>query len=240
MRSTVRVGLIGDRNPEVTAHRAIPEALRLAGEAAQVAVEATWLGTETIPEEVEVALSGFDALWGVPSTPYRSTEGALRAIRFAREQGVPFLGTCGGFQHAVLEYARDVMGWADAAHAEIDPEAKRAVISPLGCALVEVRDTVRLVPGSRIARAYGATDAEEGYHCRYGINPQFESALVGQGVRVTARDEQGEIRAIELPEHPFFVAALFQPERAALQGKTPPIVLALVQAASARAQKRAS
>lgn len=236
MRS-IRVGLIGDRNPEVVAHRAIPEALRLAGAAAGVEVEPTWLGTETVPEDAAGALGRFDALWCVPASPYRSTEGALRAIRFARENGVPFLGTCGGFQHAILEYARDAMGWADAAHAELDPDAGRKVIAPLSCALVEVRDSIRLVPETRIARAYGAQVAEEGYHCSYGINPRFEQALVERGVRVAARDAQGEIRAIELPEHPFFVGTLFQPERAALQGKTPPVVLALIEAAKARTSR---
>ena len=70
-------------------------------------------------------------------------DGALRAIRFARETPRPFLGTCGGFQHALIEYARSVLGWADADHAESAPGAGRAVVSPLSCALVEAIDVVR-------------------------------------------------------------------------------------------------
>jgi Glutamine amidotransferase class-I len=84
--------------------------------------------------------------------------GALLAIRYAREHRVPFLGTCGGFQHAVLEYARDVLGWADAEHAETAPGASRAVISPLACALVEALGTIRLVPGTRIAPALSSAN----------------------------------------------------------------------------------
>ena len=80
-------------------------------------------------------------------------DGALRAIRFAREQRVPFLGTCGGFQHAVIEYARHALGRADAGHAETTPGAERAVLGALACSLVEVSDEVRLQPGSRIAAA---------------------------------------------------------------------------------------
>ena len=160
--------------------------------------------------------------------------GALRAIRFARERLRPFLGTCGGFQHAVVEYARNVLGWADAEHAETAPDAARPVIAALSCSLLEVTNTVRLHPGSRIATAYGATEATEGYHCRYGLNEAFRETLVSGALRVTAEDEAGDIRALELEGHPFFVATLFQPERAALAGRLPPLAAAFSRAAVAR------
>ena len=151
---------------------------------------------------------------------------------------VPFLGTCGGFQHAVVEYARNVLGWADAEHAETAPEAARPVIVPLACALVEVTDRVRLRPGSRIAAAYGAGEATEGYHCRYGLNEAFRATLVSGALRVTAEDDAGDIRALELQGHPFFVATLFQPERAALAGRLPPLVAAFARAAAEQAVVR--
>ena len=157
----------------------------------------------------------------------------LSAIRHAREGGVPFLGTCGGFQHAIIEYARDVLGWPDAEHAETAPDAARAVISLLECALVETAGVVRFVPGSRIASAYGATEATERYRCRYGLNAEFRSALLAGPLRATAEDEDGEVRAVELDNHPFFVATLFQPERAALAGKSVPLVVAFVTACAA-------
>jgi CTP synthase (UTP-ammonia lyase) len=106
--------------------------------------------TDTITR-VEV-VAGFDGLWCVPASPYRSMDGALTAIRFARERSRPFLGTCGGFQHAVIEYARNVLGWPDAEHAETSPDAARPVINELECALVEATETVTLFPGTRIAR----------------------------------------------------------------------------------------
>jgi CTP synthase (UTP-ammonia lyase) len=161
-------------------------------------------------------------------------EGALRAIRCAREQGRPFLGTCGGFQHAIIEYARNVLGWADAEHAETAPNAARPVITPLTCALVEKTDTIRFHKGSILATAYGCLEASEGYHCSYGINPAFLGALISGQLHVSAHDQAGEIRAVELEGHPFFVATLFQPERAALTGKTPPLVAAFVRATVAR------
>lgn len=226
----LRIGLIGDRDETKIAHRAIPAALRLAGEELGRTVDGVWLATDAMPPD----LTPFDALWCVPGSPYRGMDAALRAIRFAREQRLPCLGTCGGFQHAVIEIARDVLGLHDAEHAETAPDAPNAVISVLACSLVEVVDQVTLVPGSRIAAAYGAETASEGYHCRYGLNPTFAARLLAGPLRATAQDSQGEVRAVELDDHPFFVCTLFQPERAALTGRLPPLVRAFVQAAAAR------
>lgn len=229
MPSAIRVGLIGDFDPDVIAHQAIPPALALAGVAAGVPVTHHWIPTESIvaPDVMEP----FDALWCVPASPYRSMDGALHAIRYAREQQRPFLGTCGGFQHAVVEYARNVLGWADADHAETAPDAGRTVIAPLACSLVEVSDAVCFTPGSRLALAYGAEGAQEGYHCNYGLNPRFGTELTRGPLRATSHDAAGEVRGVELDGHRFFVATLFQPERAALHGIVPPIVRALVEAA---------
>lgn len=226
--SSLRVGLIGDRDDGVIAHRAIPLALAMAAAACDTAIEPVWLPTEQIGNAAR--LIEFDGLWCVPASPYRSTAGALAAIRVARERHRPFLGTCGGFQHAVIEYARHVLGWADAEHAETSPQAARQVIVPLLCSLVEVSEAVHLLDGSRLARAYGTPDIVEGYHCNYGLADGFREALADGPLRITALDEAGEVRGIELDDHPFFVATLFQHERNALQGRMSPPVRAFVQA----------
>lgn len=228
----VRIGLIGDYDAAVLAHQAIPRALELAAKALGVKFSAEWLATEEIDSAERV--SHFDGLWAVPATPYRNMDGALRAIRFARETLRPFLGTCGGFQHALLEYARSVLGWADAEHAETAPQAGRLVIAPLACSLVEVQDSVRFVPGSRLAQAYAQEQCSEGYHCRFGLNPEFAAALAAGPLQITAFDARGEARSFELDGHPFFVGTLFQPERAALANRLPPLVKAFVAAASGK------
>ena len=226
--TALHLALIGDYNPDVIAHQAIPVALQQAATALDLSVHVQWLDTDTLTSTS--ALHGFDGFWCVPASPYRDTDGALRAIRFAREQGRPFLGTCGGFQHAVLEYARNVLGWADAEHGELAPDAERVVIAPLSCSLVNASGTVRLAPYTRMAQAYGRLDIHEGYHCRYGINPEFADALLEGNLIPSGNDLAGDLRALELLDHPFFVATLFQPERAALKGVTPPLALALLKA----------
>jgi CTP synthase (UTP-ammonia lyase) len=101
-------------------------------------------------------LGDFSAIWCVPASPYANTAGAVAAIRFARETRRPFLGTCGGFQHALLEYAEAAWGLSTASHAELDPEAPDPVIAKLDCALVEATGEVHFAPGSHLAAVYGA------------------------------------------------------------------------------------
>lgn len=228
----ITLGIVGDFNPDVAAHQALPLAVKAAGEALGMSATFEWVSTDEIRDTSRVAR--FDGLWCVPGSPYRSMDGALLAIRHARENGVPFLGTCGGFQHAVVEYARHVLGWADAEHAETAPDAARAVISPLACALVEATETVNLFPGTRIATAYERAQITEGYRCRYGLNPAFQAALVAGPLRAAADDATGEVCAVELDDHPFFVATLFQPERAALRQQAAPLITAFVAACAAR------
>lgn len=229
----LRVALVGDYQPESVAHRAIRPALEIAGESSGVPVGAVWVPTESIDAR-RPRLERFDGVWAVPATPYRDQAGAIGAIRFARERGVPFLGTCGGFQHAVLEVAEALWGVASPAHAETDVDARDPIIAPLACALVEVGGRVRFAPGSKLATAYGRLDAHEEYHCSYGLGPRCLSHLAAAPLRATAWSDDGDVRGVELDGHPFFVGTLFQSERAALRGAVPPIARAFVAAMLAR------
>jgi CTP synthase (UTP-ammonia lyase) len=233
---SVRIALVGDHNPEVLAHQAIPRALRLSGERLGVAVEPEWTHTSMLGPAVS-QLAGFAGIWSVPASPYANTDGALAAIRFARETGCPFLGTCGGFQHALLEYVRNVLGHCQADHAETSPDAAMPLISRMSCSLIEQRGIVTFAEGSRLLAVYGSDQAEEGYHCNYGLNPEYEPIFRRGALHVAARDGAGEVRAVELTGHPFFIATLFQPERAALRGAEHPLVTAFVEAAASQSAR---
>jgi CTP synthase (UTP-ammonia lyase) len=228
---SVRIALVGDHDPEAVAHRAIPIALELAGRCAGLTIAREWIGTDTIDGHWP-GLEYFQGIWCVPASPYRSAEGAITAIRMAREGGIPFLGTCGGFQHAVLECAERLWGIERPAHAELEPGAAEPVITPLACALLEKSGRVRFAPGSKLASAYGGSCADEEYHCSYGLAASCLPYLDAGPLRATAWDDEGDVRAVELDGHPFFVGTLFQPERAALRGEVPPLVRAFVAASA--------
>jgi CTP synthase (UTP-ammonia lyase) len=229
MKNTLRIGLIGDFNPDVTAHVAIPRALRLASRRPTVEATVEWLPTPSLESETAATLAHFDGLWCVPASPYASMEGALEAIRFARERRIPFLGTCGGSQHALIEYARDVLQITEAEHAETNPETAMPLIAPLACSLVEVSDTIIFKPGSRIAAIYGKSEVSEQYHCSFGLNPRYHELFDQGNLHITGLDRNGEARAFELADHPFYFLTLFQPERSALADREHPLIVAYLQ-----------
>ncbi|HUB79647.1 MAG TPA: hypothetical protein VMB03_12665 [Bryobacteraceae bacterium] len=207
MHSGIRIALVGDYSETQKAHQAIPRALAATTDAS---TEGVWVPTDSIANGN--SLSEFDGIWCVPGMPYRSADGALRAIRHARQSRTPFLGTSAGFQYALIEHARNVLGMADADHQKTNPKADTPLISALGCALVGVKSRVRLSPGSAIRKAYGVPEMTVLYHCSFGLNGRYRRLMESSSIHVTAVDDQDEIRAIELDGHPFFAATLFQPE----------------------------
>jgi CTP synthase (UTP-ammonia lyase) len=232
-RPLLRIALVGDRSPDVRAHLAIPDALAHAAPPGhEVAHE--WIATDSIVP-ADPRLAAVHGIWCVPGSPYASFDGVLAAIRVARERRTPFLGTCGGFQHAVIEYARHVLGIADADHAETS-SAGRLVITPLSCSLVGATGTIRFAAGSRVARLYGVLESEERYHCSYGVDPAFRAALETGGMRVTGVDAEGDVRVGELEGHPFYLGTLYQPELSSTPGRPAPVVQGFLSAAAERAR----
>jgi len=223
-----RLALIGDYDPQKTAHVAIPRALEFARQHTGVDLAWAWIGTDGVGNPAET-LAPFSGLWVTPGSPYRSMDGALAAVRFARERNRPFLGTCGGFQHALIEFARDVAGLAGADHAETNGRATDPVITPLSCSLVDQAGGITFTPGSRLHGIFGGRPTHEGYHCNYGVNPAYRARLEAAGLCFTGFDAAGDIRAFELPGPAFFLGTLFQPERSALRGVGHPLIEAFVR-----------
>lgn len=206
----ISLALVGDRSPAVRAHSRIPALLDTLREREQIDLDVYWIPT---PEATGPALRAFAGIWLVPGSPYRSEAGAVTAAHTARTAGIPFLGTCGGFQHAMLEFARTECGLPGARHGEQDP-APGAFITELACSLAGHEGAVTLTPGSRIERLVGASRTVERYHCGYGIAPGFLDLLRAHGMVFSGVDDTGDVRVAELPGHPFYLATLFQPELA--------------------------
>jgi CTP synthase (UTP-ammonia lyase) len=226
-----RLAIVGDYDPAMFTHRAIDEALTHVRELREHALEWTWIGTSALTSDAADRLATVDAIWLAPGSPYESLEGALAAVRFARETALPFLGVCGGFQHAVIEFARDVAGILDADHAELNPSGSTLVIAPLTCSLVGKSGPIFLDPTCRAASIYGRWRIVERYHCSYGMNPDYREPLERAGLRIVGEDDHGDPRVVELPGHPFFIATLFQPQLESSAGAPAPLVRALVDAA---------
>lgn len=226
MASAVRIGVIGDFNESNATHVATNTGIQHAAAALGREFEVVWLPTDE-PQD----LGACAGLVCSPGSPYRSLDGALVGISYARENGVPFLGTCGGFQHLVLEYARNVLGVSDADHAETNPYASRLFITPLRCSLKGKALDVEIRPCTRAASAYGALQSTENYYCNFGLSPEYTEQLEAAGLRVTGSDADGEVRIMEVDGHPFCVGTLFVPQARSEPGRPHPLVLAFCKAA---------
>ncbi|MEO3747569.1 hypothetical protein [Plantactinospora sp. B5E13] len=231
---SARIALVGDRSPHVRAHARIPALLDTLRERDRLDLDVYWVATSDV--EDPTTLVGFDGIWLVPGSPYRSEAGAVAAVRVARESAVPFLGTCGGFQHALLEYARNVCGLVDVAHAENAPDGENLLVEALSCSLVGREGTVLTTPGTLAERVLGTSRSQERYHCSYGINRSYLRTLEEYGLRLSGFDADGDLRIAELPGHPFFLATLFQPELAGDGAVPHPAIRAFAAAAAVRAE----
>ena len=233
MTTPVRIGIIGDYNPDFRPHQATDAAIHHAANYLGLTAAVEWLPTPLLAHAPDAQLRRFDALWCAPGSPYQSMAGALQSIRFAREQRWPFIGTCGGFQHVVLEYARNVLGFTEAAHAESDPDASTLFISMLECSLVGKTMHVHLDPSSRVFRMYQRAVVQEQYYCQFGLNPAYQATIHDGGLRVVGVDDDREARIVELPDHPFFVGTLFVPPLTSTPEQPHPLIIAYLEAAEA-------
>lgn len=209
----MKIAIIGDRDPAYLSQQATEDALRHSAAKLGLPVEPEWLPTAGLTEREETYFNGYGGYWIAPGFP-ESEAGVLRATRFARERDIPLLATCGGFQSLLLEYARNVLGMADAAHEERAPDSAAAslLISRLACSLAGQRDEVRFRPSSRVSGIYRAPAAVEHFRCHYGLNPRFLPHLEQSALHIAGTDRNGEPRIVELPEHRFYVGTLFVPQ----------------------------
>lgn len=221
------IALIGDFNLKVTAHQAIPLAIDIANRVHNFSFDSYWIETNTLKQ---FDLAQFDGFWCVPASPYQDMQATLDAIRFARERNLPFLGTCGGYQHAVLEFAQNELGLSEADNGEVNPDAAMPLISTLSCALVEQDDAILIQTGSKVESIYASNATSETYRCSFGVNPKYLSIFDHSNLQFSGKDRAGEPRIFELNNHPFFIGTAFQPERSALHNKTHPLITAFLRA----------
>ena len=268
-RASVRIGLVGKYADLPDAYLSVIEALKAAGYANRVAVEMVWFGSDegadggdllagsrsgVIPEHLstgsaEEVLAHLDGICVPGGFGPRAIEGKIKAIRIARESGVPFIGLCLGLQCAVIEFARNVAGLEGAnstefdqltAHPVIDILAEQEGIDQKGGTMRLGLQPARLAAGSVAARAYGEEVIFERHRHRFEVNPAYHDALKSNGLSLSGMSPDGRlVEIIELADHPFFMASQFHPEFKSRPTTAHPMFREFIAAAAARARKRA-
>lgn len=240
-KSSVKIGLVGKYIELKDSYKSIAEAFVHAGAHHECEVELKWIHSEKLtPETLDSELSELDGVLVAPGFGSRGIKGKILAIQYVRENKIPFLGICLGMQCAVVEFARNVLGWKEAHTTEIAEDCNYPVIT-----IMEEQKSVtakggtmrlgsykcKLVDGSHIAAAYNQEVIKERHRHRYEFNNEYLSEFEKNGMVATGKNpDNGLVEVVEIPDHPWFVGAQFHPEYKSTVEKPHPLFIAFIKA----------
>jgi len=241
----VRIAIVGKYVNLRDAYLSVIEALHHGGFHHGVDVDLAWVSSDDLDQaDASEVLAGIDGIVVPGGFGWRGVEGKLEAVRYAREQGVPYLGLCLGMQCAVIEFARDVCGLEGANSSEFDPGTLHPVIdllpeqknvSDLGGSMRLGAQPCHVAPGTKAAAAYGEQVVYERHRHRYEVNPAYHDVLTQHGLVFSGLSPDGRlVEIVELRDHPFFVAGQFHPELKSRPTRPHPLFRDFVGAARAR------
>lgn len=244
---TVKIGLVGKYVELHDSYISVNEALKHGGIATHSAVDIHWIDSETLEGDdvdLDAILGDMDGILVPGGFGSRGIEGKINACRYARTHGVPYLGICLGMQIAIIEFARDVLGMADANSAEVDPSTTHPVIDilPEQKDVTDMGGTMRLGqypctlnPESKAYSLYGASMIYERHRHRYEVNNDYRPDLLNGGMIFAGTSPDNHIvEMVEIPDHPWFVAGQFHPEFKSRPNRPHPLFRGFVTAAAAR------
>ncbi|RDC53352.1 CTP synthase [Acinetobacter sp. RIT592] len=255
---TVRVAMVGKYVELPDAYKSVNEALLHAGIQNRVKVQIDYVNAEELEsQDVAEVLKDADAILVPGGFGERGTEGKMKAIQFARENGVPFLGICLGMQLAVIEYARNVAGIADATSTEFNRSTKSPLIglitewldergevqqrsadSDLGGTMRLGAQKSELIAGTKTAEVYGSEEIIERHRHRYEMNNRYIPVLEEKGMKISGYSPvQHLVETVEIPAHPWFIAVQFHPEFTSSPRDGHPLFAGFIDAAKKQYQK---
>ena len=248
----VKVGIVGKYTDLTDSYTSIREALTHGGIANDAGVELEWMGSDLFTDQRAAGelLTAVHGLLVPGGFGVRGVEGMVEAIRWARENRLPFLGICLGLQVAIIEFARNVCGLAATNSSEFEAECANPVISLMNSQrdVQDLGGTMRLGAypcklraGSRVAQIYGTDEVSERHRHRYEVNNSYRDLLAEYGLRCTGLSPDGSlVEMIELPEHPWFVGCQFHPELRSRPTRPHPLFGSFVGAAVTHQRKAGS
>jgi CTP synthase len=253
----VSIAIVGKYVEYEDSYKSLKEALTHGALAKSLKLNITWIEAEGLESKTpddksyESQLEGFDGILVPGGFGKRGIEGMLNAIRYARENRVPYFGICLGMQTACIEFARNVCGLKDANSSEFDPASQHRIIYKLRelLGVEEMGGTMRLgawtcilQEDSLAARVYGgATEISERHRHRYEFNREYEALLTGGGLRISGTTPDATyVEIIELPEHPYFIGCQFHPEFKSKPLEPHPLFRDFIAASYANRQSRAA
>lgn len=230
-----KIAILGDFNPANSTHHSLNDSIREDQKIFKDEMRFDWISSDTFNYKTAFQ-NMYCGLWIAPGSPYKDMENVIKTITYARENNIPTLGNCGGFQHMIIEFARNVCGITNADHEETNPNSTDLLISKLSCSLIEQEEELKITETNSIL--FDAIKKEKllgKYFCIYGINVKYIDTLQSNGLKLTAISDDGQIRAFEIENHPFFVGTLFQPALTSTIEQPNPLIIKFVKQSISRA-----
>lgn len=207
-----KIAILGDFNPTYPTLNALNDSTRHVQKYLDEEIHFDWIPTDIFNPKTVFEEQNYKGLWIAPGSPYRSMENVINTIQYSRINNVPTFGNCGGFQHMVLEFAKNVCGIDNADHEETNPEGSNLLIKKLACSLKAEQENLKII--DKTSSLYKVLTQEQllgKYNCSYGINEEYVPLLEENGMTFTSISEDGNYRSFEIKSHPFFIGTLFQP-----------------------------
>ena len=252
-KQEVTIAMVGKYMELLDAYKSLIEAMSHAGIETQTRVKMLYIDSEDLENQGTEVLEGVDAVLVPGGFGLRGVEGKIKAVQYARENNIPYLGICLGMQVAVIEFARNVLGWADANSTEFDKHSEHPVVglisewqdadgsveqrtedADIGGTMRLGAQECQLIPGTLVHASYGKDSIVERHRHRYEVNNQLLPQLIEAGLKVSGRSEDGAlVEVVEVADHPWFVACQFHPEFTSTPRDGHPLFKGFVEAALA-------
>ena len=225
-----RIAILGDFNPVYETHHKLNESTRDLQEYLQKKIQFDWISTDIFNSPIVFEKQNYSGLWIAPGSPYKDMQNVLNTIKYVRENNIPTFGNCGGFQHMLIEFAKNVCHIENADHEETNPESSENLIKRLACSLKGTEETLEIIEEESILfETYKEKEMIGRYWCSYGLNSKYHEILESRGMKFTSVSEDGHYRSFEITGHPFFVGTLFQPALTSTRKDSNPMIIEFIK-----------
>ncbi len=228
----MEIGIVGDFHNSKT-QLAIAESIDHSNKKLGYATKYRWIETTILANDnYEMELKNFNGIWSASGSPFKSMIGSLNAIKYAREKRIPHIGTCGGYQHSIIEYARNVLGFNNANHAEYSNDTTDLFVDKMTCSLIGTRGVVNIRENTLAKAIYCKEQIEVDYYCSYGLSDNYKDLVLNGEMVASGFDINNSVRMIELLNHPFFIITAFVPQIDSTFDRPNPLITEFVKRAN--------